>query len=84
MLDTGIDIPKVVNLVFFKPVFSKTKFWQMMARGTRLRPDLFGPGEHKSCFYVSDYCDNFEFFRHYVPRPEGRLADSLSMPSHDS
>jgi type I restriction enzyme R subunit len=78
MLDTGIDVPEVVNLVFFKPVYSKTKFWQMIGRGTRLRPDLFGPGENKSCFYVFDYCGNFEFFRHYVPRPEGRLADSLS------
>jgi type I restriction enzyme, R subunit len=78
MLDTGIDVPEVVNLVFFKPVYSKTKFWQMIGRGTRLRPDLFGPGENKSCFYVFDYCGNFDFFHHYVPRPEGRLADSLS------
>ena len=78
MLDTGIDVPEVVNLVFFKPVYSKTKFWQMIGRGTRLRPDLFGPGNNKSCFYVFDYCGNFDFFHHYVPRPEGRLADSLS------
>jgi type I site-specific restriction endonuclease len=42
MLDTGIDVPEVVNLVFFKLVRSKTKFWQMMGRGTRLCPDLFG------------------------------------------
>jgi type I site-specific restriction endonuclease len=48
MLDTGIDIPEIVNLVFFKPVRSKTKFWQMIGRGTRLRPDLLGPGEHKA------------------------------------
>ena len=48
MLDTGIDIPEVVNLVFFKLVRSKTKFWQMIGRGTRLCPDLFGPGEDKS------------------------------------
>ena len=47
MLDTGIDVPEVVNLVFFKPVRSKTKFWQMIGRGTRLCPDLFGPGEDK-------------------------------------
>ncbi len=78
MLDTGIDVPEVVNLVFFKPVYSKTKFWQMIGRGTRLRPDLFGPGLHKSCFYVFDYCGNFEFFKQDVPRPEGRPADSLS------
>ena len=48
MLDTGIDVPEVVNLVFFKLVRSKTKFWQMIGRGTRLRPDLFGPGEDKT------------------------------------
>ncbi len=47
MLDTGIDIPEVVNLVFFKLVRSKTKFWQMLGRGTRLCPDLFGPGKDK-------------------------------------
>src|SRR5881628_2158617 len=56
MLDTGIDIPEVVNLVFFKLVRSKTKFWQMMGRGTRLRPDLFGPGRPKEFFYVFDFC----------------------------
>jgi type I restriction enzyme, R subunit len=77
MLDTGIDIPDVVNLVFFKPVYSKTKFWQMIGRGTRLRPELFGPGQHKSCFYVFDYCSNFEFFNENPGRPEGRLAESL-------
>ena len=47
MLDTGVDIPEVVNLVLFKVVHSKTKFWQMIGRGTRLRPDLFGPGRDK-------------------------------------
>ena len=51
MLDTGIDVPEVVNLVFFKLVRSKTKFWQMLGRGTRLCPDLFGPGEDKKCFH---------------------------------
>ena len=51
MLDTGIDVPEVVNLVFFKLVRSKTKFWQMIGRGTRLCPDLFGPGEDKQYFY---------------------------------
>ena len=62
MLDTGIDIPEVVNLVFFKPVRSKTKFWQMIGRGTRLCPDLFGPGQDKEFFRVFDYCENLEFF----------------------
>lgn len=68
MLDTGIDVPEIVNLVFFKLVRSKTKFWQMIGRGTRLRPDLFGPGQDKEFFYVFDYCENLEFFGE---RPEG-------------
>ncbi|MCE7989879.1 MAG: DUF4145 domain-containing protein [Caldilinea sp. CFX5] len=67
MLDTGVDVPEVVNLVFFKPVRSKTKFFQMIGRGTRLCPDLFGPGEDKSCFYIFDCCDNFAFFN-YNPK----------------
>ncbi|HUQ69236.1 MAG TPA: DEAD/DEAH box helicase family protein [Planctomycetaceae bacterium] len=68
MLDTGIDVPECVNLVFFKRVRSKTKFWQMIGRGTRLCPDLFGPDQHKQCFRVFDVCENFEFFGQ---RPEG-------------
>jgi type I restriction enzyme R subunit len=63
MLDTGIDVPEIVNLVFFKRVRSKIKFWQMIGRGTRIRPDLFGPGRDKECFYIFDYLGNFEFFR---------------------
>jgi type I restriction enzyme R subunit len=62
MLDTGIDVPEVLNLVFFKLVRSKTKFWQMVGRGTRLCPDVFGPGMDKSCFYIFDYCQNLEYF----------------------
>ena len=62
MLDTGIDVPEIVNLVFFKLVRSKTKFWQMVGRGTRLCPDLFGPGLDKSFFWIFDYCQNLEFF----------------------
>ena len=62
MLDTGIDVPEVVNLVFFKPVKSKIKFWQMIGRGTRLCEDLFGVGQDKKEFYIFDYCRNFEFF----------------------
>ena len=68
MLDTGIDIPEVANLVFFKPVYSKIKFWQMIGRGTRLCPDLFGPGDDKQDFRVFDFCFNFDFFRE---NPEG-------------
>lgn len=62
MLDTGIDIPEVVNLVFFKAVRSKVKFMQMIGRGTRLCKDLFAPEHHKSEFYIFDYCCNFEYF----------------------
>ncbi len=62
LLDTGIDIPEIVNLVLFKQVRSKTKFWQMIGRGTRLRPDLYGPGEPKTDFLVFDVCNNIEFF----------------------
>jgi type I restriction enzyme R subunit len=76
MLDTGIDVPDVVNLVFFKVVRSKTKFWQMIGRGTRLRPDLFGPGQDKECFYIFDACQNFEFFNH---NPEG-VKESQPQP----
>ena len=71
MLDTGIDIPEVVNLVFFKLVRSKTKFWQMVGRGTRLCPDLFGPGQDKEFFYLFDYCQNLEFFSQDIPATEG-------------
>ena len=78
MLDTGIDVPEVVNLVFFKPVRSKTKFWQMMGRGTRLCPDLFGPGQNKEYFRVFDYCQNLEFFGANPEVKEAGAAKSLS------
>lgn len=78
MLDTGIDVPDVVNLVFFKLVRSKTKFWQMIGRGTRLRPDLFGPGQDKQNFYVFDFCGNLEYFSQDLPGSEGSLQKSLS------
>ncbi|MDE0000685.1 MAG: DEAD/DEAH box helicase family protein [Rhodospirillaceae bacterium] len=76
MLDTGIDIPEVANLVFFKPVYSRIKFWQMIGRGTRLCPELFGPGDDKHDFRVFDFCFNFDFFREH---PEG-IEDSSAMP----
>ncbi|MCM2357388.1 MAG: DEAD/DEAH box helicase family protein [Geobacteraceae bacterium] len=76
MLDTGIDVPEIVNLVFFKLVRSKTKFHQMMGRGTRLCKELFGPEKDKEEFYVFDYCQNFEFF---AENPEG--AESASQES---
>ena len=78
MLDTGIDVPDVVNLVFFKQVRSKTKFWQMVGRGTRLRPDLFDPGEDKKSFFILDYCGNLEFFSLDPATAEGRLGETLS------
>ena len=68
MLDTGIDVPEVANLVFFKPVYSRIKFWQMIGRGTRLCPGLFGPDDDKQDFRVFDFCFNFDFFRE---QPEG-------------
>jgi type I restriction enzyme R subunit len=77
MLDTGIDVPEVVNLVFFKLVRSKTKFWQMLGRGTRLCPDLFGPGKDKGSFCVFDYCQNLEYFSQDIPAAEGSLGESL-------
>ena len=78
MLDTGIDVPEVVNLVFFKIVRSKTKFWQMIGRGTRLCRDLFGPGKHKEFFYIFDFCQNFEFFNQNPERVDAAGSDSLS------
>ncbi len=77
MLDTGIDIPEVANLVFFKLVRSKTKFWQMVGRGTRLCADLFGPDQDKELFYLFDYCQNLEYFSQDLPATEGSVGDSL-------
>ena len=65
MLDAGIDVPEVANLVFFRPVYSKIKFWQMIGRGTRLCPELFGPDDDKQDFRVFDFCFNFDFFREH-------------------
>ncbi|MBB6580351.1 DEAD/DEAH box helicase family protein [Ralstonia solanacearum] len=78
MLDTGIDVPEVVNLVFFKMVRSKTKFWQMVGRGTRLCKDLFGPGEDKQNFYIFDFCGNLEFFSQNPEFAEGGSTEPLS------
>ncbi len=62
MLDTGIDVPEILNLVFFKKVMSKAKFWQMIGRGTRLCLNLLD-GKDKEKFYIFDFCGNFDFFR---------------------
>ena len=77
MLDTGIDVPEVLNLVFFKLVRSKTKFWQMVGRGTRLCETLFGPGQHKREFLIFDFCQNLEYFEQELPTSEGALSESL-------
>ncbi|MEN5053863.1 DEAD/DEAH box helicase family protein [Sphingobacterium kitahiroshimense] len=73
MMDTGVDAPSVLNLVFFKPIKSYAKFWQMVGRGTRLRRDLFGPGENKEYFLLFDYCRNLEFFQE---NPDGQPAST--------
>jgi len=71
MLDTGIDVPDILNLVFFKIVKSKIKFMQMIGRGTRLSPDVFGAGSDKQGFYIFDWCKNFEYFE---KNPDGKVA----------
>lgn len=76
LLDTGVDVPSILNLVFFKRVKSKIKFMQMIGRGTRLCPEIYGPKdeEHpekktdKELFYIFDWCNNFEYF---ALNPEG-------------
>ena len=85
MMDTGIDVPACVNLVFFKKVRSKTKFWQMIGRGTRLCPeltctDLIEREEYtgKKRFLIFDYCGNFEYFRQVKHTTEGEVPISLS------
>jgi type I restriction enzyme R subunit len=81
MLDTGIDVPEVVNLVFAKPVKSYVKFWQMIGRGTRLRKDLLGPGKDKTEFLIFDHWQNFWFFdekyKEAQPAPQKSLLQHL-------
>ena len=76
MLDTGIDIPEILNLVFFKPVMSKSKFWQMIGRGTRLCPGLID-GEDKERFYIFDFCGIFDFFDVKKNGKEASAVESL-------
>jgi type I restriction enzyme R subunit len=78
MLDTGVDVPEILNLVFFKRVYSKVKFHQMIGRGTRTCEDLFAPGEHKKEFLIFDFCENFEFFNN---RPKG-FVNTAGEPLH--
>ncbi len=84
MMDTGIDVPEAVNLVFFKKVRSKAKFWQMIGRGTRLCKGLScldqidGEYTDKRRFLIFDYCGNFEFFREHKEGYESRDTKTLS------
>lgn len=78
MMDTGVDAPRVLNLVFFKQVKSPTKFWQMIGRGTRLCSDLFALGEHKKEFAIFDFCQNFEFFDTNPDGMQGKAVKGLS------
>ena len=78
MLDTGVDVPSILNLVFFKTVRSKIKFMQMIGRGTRLCKDVFGPGRDKEFFYIFDWCNNFEYFSINKEGAEG-VATPLSL-----
>ena len=78
MLDTGIDIPEILNLVFFKKVKSYSKFWQMIGRGTRLCADLYGPGLDKKSFLIFDFCNNFDFFREGLKGCEAKIKETLS------
>ena len=77
MLDTGIDVPEVVNLVFAKQIKSWVKFWQMIGRGTRLRANLFGVGKHKKEFLIFDHYGNFDFFEQEYQEPEDVGGKSL-------
>ena len=84
MMDTGIDVPQCVNLVFFKKVRSKAKFWQMIGRGTRLckgltcMDQLEGEYTDKKRFLIFDYCGNFEYFREHKEGFESKETKSLS------
>ena len=77
MLDTGVDVPEVVNLMFFKPIYSRVKFSQMIGRGTRLCSDLFGVGLDKQEFLIFDLCANFGYFQQQIKEKDPKPADSL-------
>ena len=77
MLDTGVDVPEVVNLMFFKPIYSRVKFNQMIGRGTRLCVDLFGIDLNKQEFLIFDLCANFAYFQQQIKEKDPKPADSL-------
>lgn len=83
MLDTGVDVPSVLNLVFFKPVKSKIKFVQMIGRGTRLCPNLID-GKDKDYFLIFDYCGNFEYFEQHPEGSDGVATKSISQRLFDA
>lgn len=78
MLDTGIDVPEILNLVFFKPVYSEVKFNQMIGRGTRLCPNLFEIGVDKKEFFIFDLCSNFEYFSQELKEKDVKPAKSIT------
>ncbi len=78
MLDTGIDVPDILNLVFFKPVVSSIRFKQMIGRGTRLSENIFGYGQNKTEFYIFDWCNNFEYFKQNPSGTEAAVSQSLA------
>lgn len=78
MLDTGIDVPEVVNLVFAKPIKSKVKFWQMVGRGTRLCKDLYGAGKDKEKFRIFDHWGVFDYFEQEPEQIEPTQSKSLA------
>ena len=78
MLDTGIDVPDILNLVFFKIVRSKIKFLQMIGRGTRLSEGIFGVDRDKEEFYIFDYCENFDYFDKNPNGTEAKTTISLT------
>jgi type I restriction enzyme R subunit len=84
MMDTGIDAPRVLNLVFFKVVRSYAKFWQMIGRGTRLCPDVFGPNQPKDHFLIFDVCGNFDFFEAAKEKDDTKIAKPITQQLFES
>ncbi|SPD71998.1 HsdR1 (fragment) [uncultured Desulfobacterium sp.] len=77
MMDTGIDVPEIVNLVFAKPIRSLVKFEQMIGRGTRLCRNLFGSNKNKTQFRIFDHWGNFDFFEKQYKKTEPSVSKSL-------
>ena len=84
MMDTGVDAPRVLNLVFFKEVKSYSKYWQMIGRGTRLCPDVFGPGIDKEYFLIFDFCGNFDYFGEHPDGEVQKTALSISQKNFNT